>query len=287
MLSPNFFNTVFIFPILNLLVLFLHIFQYFKIPGAFGFAIIGLTVFVRLLLHPFFKQQLETAKKMQDMKPHLDTLNAKHKDDKNKLQQEQMKLYQQAGINPASGCLFMIIQIPVFIGLYNTLSVFLMNGNAAKVIADINKVLYSPLLKIQTFDPWFFGLNLIVTPQKGGHWVYYLVPVITGILQYFQVQVSMPASTTPSRVNGAVVQESGGKTQTDDKKGKKNDSGDFQKAMNTQMKYIFPFMIGWFSFTLPIGLSLYWNIFSLFSIIQAKQLNPKHEARNTKQLPKS
>lgn len=272
MLQPNFFNTIFVFPILNLLALFLHVFQYLKIPGAFGFAIIGLTVFVRLLLHPFFKQQLETAKKMADIKPHLDKLSEKHKNDKNQLQQEQLKLYQQAGINPASGCLFMIIQIPVFIGLYNTLSIFLMNGNTAKIISDINKVLYWPLLKIQSFDPWFLGFNLVVTPQKGGHWIYFLIPVLTGVLQYLQVQVSMPASTT-----AAVVQESDGKTQIDNKEGKKNDSGDFQKAMNTQMKYIFPLMIGWFSYTLPVGLSLYWNIFSLFSIIQARQLktNPK------------
>ena len=85
-------------------------------------AIIGLTVVIRLILHPFFKKQLETSKKMQDLKPHLDKLSQKHKNDKKRLQEEHMKLYQQAGINPATGCLFMIIQIPVFIALYNTLS---------------------------------------------------------------------------------------------------------------------------------------------------------------------
>jgi len=53
-------------------------------------------------------------------------------------------------------------------------------------------------------------------------------------------------------------------------------SGDFQKAMNTQMKFIFPLMIGWFSYTLPVGLSLYWNIFSLFSIMQYKKLKVKN-----------
>lgn len=255
-------------PTINLLVLFLHVFQFLKIPGAFGLAIIGLTAFVRLLLHPFFKQQLETAKKMQEMKPQLDMLNAKHKKEPQKLQQEQLRLYKEAGINPASGCLFMIIQIPVFIGLYNTLSLFLLNGHSAKVIAGINKVLYSPLLKIQTIDPWFLGFNLVVSPQKGGQWYYYLIPLITGILQYLQVQVSMPQMAQST----AITKQEGDKKKDKDKK---EDSGDFQKAMNTQMKYIFPLMIGWFSFTLPVGLSLYWNIFSLFSIIQAKQLKTK------------
>jgi len=118
MLSPNFFNTIFVFPILNILVALYKLLSLVKIPGSFGFSIIGLTVLIRLLLHPFFKQQMETAKKMQELKPHIDKLSKKHSKDPKKLQQEQLKLYQQAGINPASGCVFMIIQIPVFFALY-------------------------------------------------------------------------------------------------------------------------------------------------------------------------
>lgn len=261
MLSPNFFNSLFVFPILNLLVVLYKAFLFIKIPGAFGLAIIALTAFVRLILHPFFKQQLETAKKMQDIKPHLDRLSKQHKENPKMLQQEQLKLYQQAGINPASGCLFMIIQIPIFIALYNTLSLLLLNGGGAKVIASINKVLYSPALQIQTIDPWFFGFNLALSPAKAGQWFYFAVPVVTGILQYLQVQVTMPQAAPEPKKEIELSK--------DQKEGdKKEDSGDFQKAMNTQMKYIFPFMIGYFSYTLPIGLSLYWNIFSLFSIMQ-------------------
>ena len=263
MLSPNFFNTIFVFPILNILVLFYKLLLFVRIPGAFGFAIILLTVLVRLILHPFFKQQLVTAKKMQELKPHLDRLSQKHKKDPKMLQQEQLKLYQEAGINPASGCLFMIIQIPVFIALYNTLSLFLLNANAAKIIADINKVLYSPMLKITTINPWFFGFDLAISPGKSGLWYYYLIPVITAILQYLQVQVSMPGQTPALAVN------------EQKKDAKKDDMGDFQKAMNTQMKFIFPLMIGWFSYSLPSGLSLYWNIFSLFSIMQYRRINKK------------
>src|SRR5690348_3630517 len=100
------FYSIFFQPILNLLVAFYKFFLLIHLPGAFGFAIITLTVLIRFLLHPFFKKQIETAKKMQEMKPHLDKLQAKHKDDPKKLQAEQLKLYQQAGINPASGCVF-------------------------------------------------------------------------------------------------------------------------------------------------------------------------------------
>ncbi len=254
------FKAVFATPILNLLVLLYKGFLLLGLPGAFGLAIIGLTVLVRLLLHPFFKQQLETAKKMQEMKPHLDKLSQKHKKDPKRLQQEQLKLYQQAGINPASGCLFMIIQMPVFIALYNTLSMFLLNGTGSKIIGQINSSLYFPFLKIQTINPWFLGLNLALTPAKSGLWFYYLIPLVTAVLQYLQVDATTPKAAP------VLVQKEGEK---------KDDGEDFQKAMNTQMKFIFPLMIGWFSYSLPIGLSLYWNIFSIFSIIQYRRLNLK------------
>ncbi len=261
MLPQGLFSTVFIIPIFNLLVGFYKLFLTLHLPGAFGLAIIALTGLVRVLFHPFFKQQMETARKLQQLKPHLDHLSKKHKNEPKKLQEEQAKLYQQAGINPASGCLFMIIQIPIFIGLYQTLTIFFLHNKGAATIAAINKILYLPFLKIQTIDPWFFGLNLALTPQKMGpaHWYYYLLPLITAALQYLQVATSTPPA--------AAVK--------DQKKGdKKDDAGDFQKAMNTQMKFIFPLMIGWFSFTLPVGLSLYWNVFSIFSIIQNKRINP-------------
>ena len=272
MLTPNFFSTTFVFPILNLLVFFYKIFLFIKIPGAFGLAIVALTVVIRLILHPFFKQQIETSKKMQDLKPHLDRLSQKHKNDKKRIQEEQMKLYQQAGINPASGCLFMIIQIPVFIALYNTLSLFLLNGNATKIISQINKVLYHPMLKIQTIDPWFFGFNLAVSPAKSGQWYYYALPILTAFLQYLQTQAMTPSSPQTSEVK---EERGDGKTSEVNKDGKKNGGDDFQKAMNTQMKFIFPLMIGWFSYTLPVGLSLYWNIFSIFSIMQYRKTNSK------------
>lgn len=260
MLEPGFFNTIFVFPILNLLLFFNNVLVTVKIPGAFGWAIIALTVCIRFILHPLFQKQLHTAKKMQELKPHLDRISQEHKKDPKRLQQEHLKLYQEAGINPASGCVFLIIQIPIFIALYNTLQLFLTNGNLGKVIAQINKVVYLPALKISSIDPWFFGYNLALTPAKAGLWYYYLVPVITGFLQYYQVHVSTPPA--PSKDEMKL-----------DKKKEPSATEDFQKAMNTQMKFIFPVLIGWFSFQFPIGLSLYWNIFSIFSIMQYKNMH--------------
>ncbi|KKQ01578.1 MAG: Membrane protein insertase, YidC/Oxa1 family [Candidatus Roizmanbacteria bacterium GW2011_GWA2_36_23] len=268
MLDPNLFNTLFVYPTLNILVFFYKIFLFLKIPGAFGLSILALTVFIRAILHPFFKQQIETAKKMQDLKPHLDRLSSKHKDDPKKIQQEQLRLYKEAGVNPGAGCLFMIIQLPVFIALYNTLSLLLSNGGA-KLITQINKVLYTPYIHIQTIDPWFLGFNLALSPAKSGLWYYYSIPLITAFLQYLQVQVTTPSSPSKEKDKEIIVSSK-------DANDKKDSSNDFQKAMNTQMKFIFPIMIGWFSYTLPVGLSLYWNIFSLFSIMQYKKLKVKN-----------
>ncbi len=261
MLDHNIFNTIFVFPILNVLLLFYKGLTLIHLPGAFGFAIISLTVFIRLLLHPLFQKQIETTKKMQDLKPHLDKLSSKHKKDPKKLQSEQMRLYQEAGINPATGCLFMIIQIPIFLALYNTLSLFLKDAHTSQIISQINSALYHPFLTIQSLNPNFFMFDLALSPQKAGVWHYYLIPVITAFLQFLQVKATTPAMT-PSLAE----------TKKDGKKEEPSAGADFQKAMNTQMKFIFPLMIGWFSYTLPAGLSLYWNIFSLFSIIQYKKL---------------
>lgn len=266
MITHNFFNDIFVIPILNVLVALYVGLHSLGTPGAFGFAIVLLTVGIRFLLHPFFKQQIHTARKMSEIKPHLDKLQAQHKQDPKRLQQEQLLLYKEHGLNPASGCLFLIIQIPIFIGLYSTLNLFLANGVGSKVIANINSVLYSEVIKINAaIDPQFFGFNLALTPQKAGIWFYYLIPVLTGVLQYFQAV----ATTAKPAVASANKKALAGK---DDKNKKPNTAGDFQKAMNTQMKYVFPFMIGYFAFTLPVGLSLYWNIFSLFSILQYRKI---------------
>jgi YidC/Oxa1 family membrane protein insertase len=267
----EFFHAAFVQPILNILVGFYKLFVTIGLPGAFGFSLIAITLSVRLLVHPFFKKQMETTKRMQDLKPHLDRLNTKHKNDAKALQAAQMKLYQEMGVNPAAGCLFALIQIPLFIGLYQTLQLFLQTGDASKIVKQVNSDLYFPFLKLQSIDPTFFGLNLALSPQSTGNLFFLIVPVITAFLQYLQTKLTLPEpAKSPEPV---------------DKKGKKDEKAEsstgeeFQKAMNTQMKYFFPVMIGYFSYSLPLGLSLYWNIFSLFSIIQHRHLQKNEKVK--------
>lgn len=271
MLQPSFFNSVFVFPLLNVLALYHYLFSLIGAPGVLGFSIIALTVTIRLLLHPFFKQQMTTAEKMQEIKPRVDALSKKYKGDTKKIQEEQMKIYQEAGINPASGCLFMIVQIPVFFALYQTLQTFLV-ADSAKVVTAMNKALYLPFLHIEKIDVWFFGVNLVKTPNQMNSVFAYLIPIVTALLQYFQTQSTMAMTPQPTA-----------ETKKDGKDEKSSTGADFQKAMNTQMKYVFPLMIGWFSLSMPVGLALYWNIFSLFSIVQY-ELHKKHSNVKTLKL---
>lgn len=262
-LTNNFFNLIFVFPILNFLVFLYKGLSFLKIPGALGFSIIGLTFFLRLVLHPFFKNQIETSQKLQQLKPKLDKLARKYKNDKVRLQKEQLKLYQEAGINPAVGCLLPLIQLPIFIGLYQTLSFFLLAQKEKKIIEAINKVVYFPGFIIEKIDPWFFGFNLAIAPSQGSFFPYFLVPLLTTLIQYFQT-----GFFSYSKNNQVLKKE-------EKEKDKKNEEEELQKIFNLQMRFIFPLMFGWFSYTLPVGLSLYWNTFSLLNLFYQKKLTEK------------
>ncbi len=250
------FNTLIVYPLTNILAVFNVLFENLGLPGAFGLAIIVFTVFVRLILYPLYKKQNETTRKMSEIKPRLDSLKDKHKNDSARLQQEQIKLYQEAGINPAAGCVLVLIQIPLFLGLFQALNMFVHSRGQTIDIEALNAVLYSDTLRVQELDLSFLWLNLAVTPSNGAELFYLIVPVVTGVLQYYQANTVMIAPPAPSADEAK-------------KKDKKPDTAEeFQRVMQMQMKYIFPFVIAGISYTVPVALALYWNVFSLFSIIQ-------------------
>lgn len=103
------------------LFLLLHFF-YQYIPN-WGVAIIILTILIRIIFFPLNHKSLKAMKKMAELAPEMEKLKKKYGKDPQKLQEEMMKLYAQAGANPLSGCLPILVQIPVFIALYNVLMV--------------------------------------------------------------------------------------------------------------------------------------------------------------------
>ncbi len=275
----NIFNVVFRVPILNLLVAFYKLFEFLHIPGPLGWAVIALTLVIRLVLYPLMATQMKSARKMAKIKPHMDALNAKHKNDKQALQQAQMALYKEHGINPAAGCLPLLVQLPVLIALYNVFyEVLNSGGNIAKVINHINSIVYLPSLHLTKLDLTFLGINLGIKPsewQKYGIWLL-AVPIITGLLQWYQSKLMMPPAPAPALVKKDDQKEpssvpQGGTTAGGEKK-PEDTAGEMQK----QMMMITPVMFGFFALQFPLGLALYWNVFGLFGIIQQLQINKKH-----------
>src|SRR2546428_12229152 len=106
-------NTFLVHPLINLLVLadyFVH---------DFGLTVVIVTVAIRLALYPLFRAQVRSSRAMQELAPALNDIKKKYGNDRARLQQEQMKLYQERGINPAAGCLPMLIFFPVLFAMYS------------------------------------------------------------------------------------------------------------------------------------------------------------------------
>src|SRR3990167_10799330 len=187
------FNLIFMGPVVNLLVLIYQGLQNLHVPGALGFSIMILTILIRILVWPFMSSQIKATKKMSDLKPHLDALKIKHKDDKPGLASAQMALYKEHGVNPAGGCLPALIQIPVFIALYQSIINIL--PGAGGNIENINRLLYFPQLKLPSnIDSSFLGLNLGLKPSEFGSFGVYLllIPLITALLTFVQSKMALP-----------------------------------------------------------------------------------------------
>ncbi len=166
----------FMIPIFDVLVfLFRHI-------GNFGVAIICLTIIVRLLLYPIAQKQFQSFAAMRKVQPKMKALQERHKDDKPKLQQEMLKLYQQEKINPAAGCLPILLQIPIFYALYKVLmvSVEMRHQPFALWIKDLSAP--DPLTPIN-----LFGL-LPFTPP--GFLVIGVLPILLGVTMWFQFKLN-------------------------------------------------------------------------------------------------
>lgn len=255
------FNTILVNPIINTLLALYHVFSFAHIPYALGFAIVGLTVVIRFVLYPFTASQIKASLKMQKVAPHISKLKEKHKGDAKRIQAETMRLYKEHGVNPAAGCLPVLIQMPLIWALYSVLQ-RLVTLKPDVVVAEINKVVYFDFLKLQSaWDPNFFGLPLGAMPSGLMSTIgplILLVPVLTGILQFILSKMMIPA-----KAEVAMEKDIEKNTKVD-----KKDASDFASAFQTQSMFIFPVMIGFFSFSFPIGLSLYWNTFTIFGIIQ-------------------
>ena len=194
----DFFNLILVHPIINILVAIYSMLSFAHIPYALGFAIIGLTIIIRFVMYPLTTSQLKASAKMQKVTPHLSKIKEKYKGDAKKIQEETMRLYKEHGINPAAGCLPVLIQMPIIWALYSVLQ-RMVTLKPDVVVAEVNKIAYFDFYKLQnTWDPSFFGLPLGEMPSKlmstAGPLIL-LVPILTGVFQFILSKMMIPAKT--------------------------------------------------------------------------------------------
>ncbi len=266
----------FLYEILGTVLSFIY-----NIVPNFGWAIIILTIIVRVLLLPLTVKQQKSMVNMQKIQPELEKLQKKYANDKDKLSQETMKLYQEYNVNPMGGCLPLLIQMPILIAVYGVIQkpityllkiklptevmdalrqtaadtelniVAFVNNNLSAAQELLSKAkLDFDLTGLQiNFD--FLGINLGLTPQNPqGNYLLYLIPIVCVITSFLVSKVSQ--ATQP-------------------KKDDKNKNA--QQGQMNMMMYIFPFMTGYFCYVLPAAMGIYWVAGNILQMIQTVLLN--------------
>lgn len=208
--------------------------------GAFGVAIIVLTILIRLAMAPLQQFQLVTQRKtmveQRKLAPEVGELRKKYKKDPQKLNAEMMKLYQEHGVNPLGGlvgCLPLIVQIPILTALYYVLTDFARSNHVAAHFLFVPNLNANPL-----HQPWFAGMP-IPSPE---YLVFPLLAAITTLVQSRMLMMPPPVNPTDQEQQTAQMQRT--------------------------MVWLSPLMIGYFALNVPAGLGLYWFIGNCVSIIQ-------------------
>lgn len=226
------------YPLANIMLLF-----YNFLGNQTVLAIAGITILINMLLYPLTQGQQKTAERTQAMQPEVEKLKKKYGNDKEKLQQEQMKLYREMGVNPIGGCLPLLIQMPIWFGLYQAirycipttpLEVFQFSHNIYKWLPGVQG-----LVPLQST---FLGMDLGQPPSVAQWWSYAL-PVLVFATSWLQQKLLTPAGS---------------------RTGEKSQSA----MMSQQMQIMMPLMFGVFSIQFASGLSIYFIISNAIRIGQ-------------------
>ena len=210
--------------------------------GSGGLAIILFTIFLKLLLTPLSLMQTKSMKAMQAIAPEIAALKKKYPKDRERMAQEQMRLYKEHGVNPAAGCLPMIPMMIVLIGLYQALIHLSCDpGNLANIAATY----CIPERSNPAFhDSWLWVANLgapDIPLTIGGIPIPGILPVAMLITQFAYGKL------TPTTASADDPQ---------------------QMMMMRMTTYFMPLMLFFFSFNFPAGLVLYWTISNIFEIVR-------------------
>lgn len=236
-------------PLANGLIVFYNIF------GNMGMAIIGFSIFIKVILAPLTRKSLENMKKMQELKPALQKLQAKHKGDRQKLMKAQADFYKEKGFNPSAGCIPQILQIVILYAFY---SVFATALTGTDPIAALNTLLYEPL-KLDPnmhFNNQFLGINLAEPDVIQLPFLPFPLPgvllIVSALSQFISAKMMQPTITKEESIA-------------------KKTSGDIDDAMVSSQKYMvimLPIITLLVGLNFAAGLALYWLVFSLMQTWQ-------------------
>jgi len=231
------FNTFFYKPLLNILGVIITI-----VPGhSLGAAVIILTLLVSVLLLPLSIRMRRSQHAMQEIQPEVEKLRQQVKD-KNEQARRMMELYREHKVNPFSGFLFILVQIPLFFALFKVL----------KNLNELTRDAYDFLPLFPPFNPIFIGGIDLTTPHIA-------FAVSAGVFQLIQGLLMLwgqPKQQKPS--------------------------GEFAAALQKQMTFTMPLFIAFISMQLPSAMALYWTTLSLFAIVHEGfgRLYGKHTGHN-------
>lgn len=235
-LLGNFFYIIFTQPILNVLMLLDHVL------GDFGLAIILMTIIIRLILYPLMRKQLSSTKRMQEVQPLIADVKKQYPKDQRAQLEATQAIYKEYGINPAAGCLPLLIQLPVLYGLFNSLNTVLRSPSLAK----INDAIY-PFLPHFSKLPnpnltWFTFISPHAYINLGSPDPTHILPILAAVATFIQLRMSQPRTSAATK-----------------------------NAMSQQMQimqFIMPVFTLFFAWNFPAGLALYWTTTSVFSMVQ-------------------
>ncbi|MBM4430050.1 MAG: YidC/Oxa1 family membrane protein insertase [Chloroflexi bacterium] len=224
-------NLVIFQPFINALL-----FLYSVLGRSFGLSIIVFTILVRLLTLPVTQQQARWSKATQELQPKIQELQKKYKNEPEKFTREQSRLYKEAGISQF-GCLVpFLIQFPVWIGLYQSISnVLPTNPHQLLNLARHIYVRFPVLSSLVPMDPIFLGLNL-GRPAP-------VLAILTAVTMWAQQKMMATPSADPQ-----------------------------QKAMSQSMELTMPLMFLWILWNTASGLGLYFVVTNLLGMIQQYQV---------------
>ncbi|MEK9659730.1 MAG: YidC/Oxa1 family membrane protein insertase [Chloroflexota bacterium] len=212
---------------------------YVLLASNLGLAIIAFTFVMRGLTYPLVVRQLRQTRKMQALQPRVKELNERYKNNPQVRGQEMMKLYREMGVSPI-GCLGpMVIQMPIFIGLFWAINNVL--PFTPENLAGLSGRLYGWLPHLDAIVPvnsGFLGMDLALEPMRSGSILGYAMVGLSGLTMFLQQKMTQGPSLDPQ-----------------------------QASTQRMMLFMFPAMFGMFSLFFPMGLVIYWVASNLIGIV--------------------